>query len=74
MAKNTSATTAAANQSSQAADAPTPDNTPVPGGGRWRWDITKPGWVDIDAVPTEGTTDAAAAAPSAAVSTATTSE
>lgn len=27
---------------------PTPENTPVPGGGRWRWDITKPGWVEID--------------------------
>lgn len=28
---------------------PTPENTPPPGGGRWRWDITKPGWVDLDA-------------------------
>ncbi len=74
MAKNTSAAAAAATQPNHAADAPTPDNTPVPGGGRWRWDITKPGWVDLDAVPTEGTTDAAAAAPSAAVSTATTLE
>lgn len=27
---------------------PTPENTPVPGGGRWRWDITKPGWTEID--------------------------
>jgi hypothetical protein len=26
----------------------TPENTPVPGGGRWRWDITKPGWVEVD--------------------------
>jgi hypothetical protein len=26
----------------------TPENTPVPGGGRWRWDITKPGWVEMD--------------------------
>ena len=31
---------------------PTPENTPPPGGGRWRWDITKPGWVDIDAANT----------------------
>ncbi len=27
---------------------PTPENTPVPGGGRWRWDITKPGWTEVD--------------------------
>lgn len=27
----------------------TPENTPPPGGGRWRWDITKPGWMDVDA-------------------------
>lgn len=32
---------------------PTPENTPVPGGGRWRWDITAPGWVDVDAAPTD---------------------
>jgi len=25
---------------------PTPENTPVPGGGSWRWDITLPGWVE----------------------------
>ncbi len=29
-------------------EGPTPENTPVPGGGRWRWDINKPGWVDLD--------------------------
>lgn len=27
---------------------PTAENTPVPGGGRWRWDITLPGWVEVD--------------------------
>ena len=27
----------------------TPENTPVPGGGRWRWDATKPGWAEVDA-------------------------
>lgn len=32
-----------------AAPTPTPENAPVPGGGRWRWDIAKPGWVDLDA-------------------------
>lgn len=26
--------------------APTPENTPVPGGGSWRWDATLPGWVE----------------------------
>lgn len=31
------------------AQTPTPENTPIPGGGRWRWDITAPGWVDVDA-------------------------
>lgn len=30
---------------------PTPENTPVPGGGRWRWDIAAPGWMDVDAAP-----------------------
>ena len=29
----------------------TPENTPPPGGGRYRWDIAKPGWVDLDAAP-----------------------
>lgn len=23
----------------------TPDNTPLPGGGSWRWDAALPGWV-----------------------------
>jgi hypothetical protein len=32
---------------------PTPENTPVPGGGRHRWDINKPGWVDLDPPPPE---------------------
>ena len=27
---------------------PTAENTPVPGGGRWRWSIALPGWVEID--------------------------
>jgi len=36
--------------------APTPDNTPLPGGGRYRWDITAPGWVDLDAPGTPDTT------------------
>jgi len=30
-------------------NAATPDNTPIPGGGRWRWDIALPGWVDVGA-------------------------
>jgi hypothetical protein len=25
----------------------TPENTPIPGGGRWRWDIALPGWVEV---------------------------
>ncbi len=29
-----------------AQSAPTPENTPIPGGGSWRWDITLPGWVE----------------------------
>lgn len=28
-------------------DIKTPENTPVPGGGRWRWDIALPGWVEV---------------------------
>lgn len=35
----------------EAASKPTPENTPPPGGGRWRWDIALPGWVDTDAAP-----------------------
>lgn len=23
---------------------PTPDNTPLPGGGSWKWDDALPGW------------------------------
>jgi hypothetical protein len=30
---------------------PTPDNTPVPGGGSWRWDIALPGWAENTATP-----------------------
>lgn len=26
-------------------DKPTPENTPLPGGGSWRWDDAVPGWV-----------------------------
>lgn len=26
-------------------ETPTPDNTPIPGGGRWKWGDEKPGWV-----------------------------
>lgn len=40
------ATTAAAQV--PVATGPTPDNTPLPGGGSWRWDITLPGWVERD--------------------------
>ena len=25
---------------------PTPENTPVPGGGSWKWDDALPGWVE----------------------------
>ena len=28
---------------------PTPENTPLPGGGSWRWDDKLPGWVSNDA-------------------------
>ncbi len=33
------------------ATGPTPDNTPVPGGGRWRWDEEAKGWVSNDPQP-----------------------
>lgn len=29
---------------------PTPENTPLPGGGRWRWDDAATAWVPADAV------------------------
>ena len=25
---------------------PTPENTPLPGGGSWHWDASLPGWVE----------------------------
>jgi hypothetical protein len=28
-----------------AVDVPTPENTPVPGGGSWRWSDTAPHWL-----------------------------
>jgi hypothetical protein len=31
-----------------AAQNPTPENTPVPGGGRYRWSDSAPHWVEID--------------------------
>ncbi len=54
-------------ESKSDAQGPTPDNTPLPGGGSWRWDITKPGWVERDLhtgddVPEPAATDAATAA------------
>lgn len=30
----------------------TPDNTPVPGGGRWSWDYSLACWADLDAPAT----------------------
>jgi hypothetical protein len=41
----------AAQQSMPAA----PDNTPVPGGGRWAWDYSLACWVDLDAPATPAT-------------------
>jgi hypothetical protein len=32
-----------------AADVATPENTPIPGGGRWAWDYLHACWVDTDA-------------------------
>ncbi len=26
---------------------PTPENTPIPGGGRWRWSDALPGWIEV---------------------------
>lgn len=33
---------------SDVAGNPTPESTPVPGGGRYRWSDTAPHWVEID--------------------------
>jgi hypothetical protein len=40
-------------------DKPTPENTPIPGGGSWRWDYTQPGWVPNDAYAPPPIADAA---------------
>lgn len=37
----------------QSQPAATPDNTPIPGGGRWRWDTQLPGWVEVSAEPAD---------------------
>ncbi|MFZ4623277.1 MAG: hypothetical protein ACOYNF_03470 [Rhodoferax sp.] len=29
----------------------TPENTPVPGGGRWCWSDALPGWVEVTEEP-----------------------
>lgn len=29
----------------------TPDNTPIPGGGRWTWDADAGAWVSLDTAP-----------------------
>jgi hypothetical protein len=34
-------------------DPRTPENTPIPGGGRWRWDETALDWVSLDQQPNE---------------------
>jgi len=31
--------------------AATPENTPIPGGGRWRWDAALPGWAAVTEDP-----------------------
>ena len=36
-------------KSEAAEQKPTPENTPVPGGGRWSWDSVNTCWVDQDA-------------------------
>jgi|GEM_PF-3768918 len=38
-----------------ASPAATPDNTPVPGGGRWTWDYVLAAWVDLDSTATPAT-------------------
>ncbi|WP_180125671.1 hypothetical protein [Rhodoferax sp. BLA1] len=46
---------------------PSPENTPVPGAGRYRWSDTAPHWVEVDeagqpipaADPTDTTTEGA---------------
>lgn len=59
MAKTDTDTTSASADTASAATAstagpeapqksgPTPDNTPLPGGGSFKWDISLPGWVDV---------------------------
>ena len=40
-----------ATKDTPAAPAATPENTPIPGGGRWRWDATLPGWAEVLETP-----------------------
>lgn len=49
-------------------DAPpdaSPDNTPLPGGGSWRWDSDLAHWVEANPAPTDAPADALANAPAA---------
>lgn len=39
-----------------AADAATPENTPIPGGGRWGWDYLHACWVETTEPATPETT------------------
>lgn len=43
---NNAAESSAPDDAINAADAATPENTPVPGGGRWGWDYFHACWVD----------------------------
>jgi hypothetical protein len=46
--------------------APTPDNTPLPGGGSWRWSTERAGWVPSDIADIADIAEIADAAPAAA--------
>lgn len=60
MAKTPSPTPQAGTANDPRSSAPTPDNTPLPGGGSWRWDPAQAGWADAAApaaIPTTPTSE-----------------
>lgn len=48
---------------------PTPDNTPLPGGGSWRWSTDAAGWVPSDTANAAASAAQPAAQPAAAAPT-----
>lgn len=63
MAKAKTDTATVVASATAGSDRPTPDNTPVPGGGSWQWDDSVPGWVEKTHEPAAAQAAATESAP-----------